>query len=198
MVFWRRAAVGNPAEMEFDGERLARRGIVVVTVNYRLNVFGFLAHPQLWEESPQAPANFGNLDQQYGLFWTKRNIAAFGGDPENITIGGQSAGGGSVLTQLNCLQNEGYIQKAIVESGIFHDPFVDRMKLSREEALDQGRRFLDFLGVKTIEEARALPAEYIRDKTMPSARSGAPFPTAYIRPIPIGTTWRQGNSWMCR
>ena len=97
---------GNTAEMEFDGERLARRGIIVVTVSYRLNVFGFLAHPELRKEAPNAPANFGNLDQQYGLFWAKRNIEAFGGDPDNITIGGQSAGGGSVLTQLNCPANK--------------------------------------------------------------------------------------------
>ena len=152
---------GNTAEMEFDGERLARRGIVVVTVNYRLNVFGFLAHPELLEE---APANFGNLDQQYGLFWTKRNIAAFGGDPDNITIGGQSAGGGSVLTQLNCEGNRGYIQKAIVESGVFLDPYQERLKLTREQALEQGKRFFEYLGVRTLEEARALPAEFIRDK----------------------------------
>ena len=155
---------GNTAEMEFDGERLARRGIVVVTVNYRLNVFGFLAHPELLEEAPDAPANFGNLDQQYGLFWTKRNIAAFGGDPDNITIGGQSAGGGSVLTQLNCEGNRGYIQKAIVESGIFLDPYQERMKLTKEQALEQGKRFFEYLGVRTLEEARALPAEFIRDK----------------------------------
>ena len=155
---------GNTAEMEFDGERLARRGIVVVTVNYRLNVFGFLAHPELLEEAPDAPANFGNLDQQYGLFWTKRNIAAFGGDPDNITIGGQSAGGGSVLTQLNCEGNRGYIQKAIVESGVFLDPYQERLKLTREQALEQGKRFFEYLGVRTLEEARALPAEFIRDK----------------------------------
>lgn len=157
--------VGNPAEMEFDGERIARRGIVVVTVNYRVNVFGFLAHPELTKESPEAPANFGNLDQQYGLFWTKRNIAAFGGDPDNITIGGQSAGGGSVLTQLNCEKNQGYIQKAIVESGIFLSIYEDRMRHGPLADLEkQGERFFEFLGVKTLEEARALPAEYIRDK----------------------------------
>ena len=83
---------GYTAEMEFDGERLARRGVVVVTVNYRLNVFGFLAHPELTKEQPDAPANFGNLDQRAGLEWVIRNIAEFGGDPENITIAGQSAG----------------------------------------------------------------------------------------------------------
>ena len=84
---------GNTAEMEFNGERLARRGIVVVTINYRLNVFGFLAHPELTAENPDFPTNFGHLDQIFGLQWVKRNIAAFGGDPNNITIGGQSAGG---------------------------------------------------------------------------------------------------------
>ena len=157
--------VGNPAEMEFDGERLARRGIVVVTVNYRVNVFGFLAHPELTKEAPEAPANFGNLDQQYGLMWTKRNIAAFGGDPDNITIGGQSAGGGSVLTQLNCPANKPYIQKAIVESGIFLSVYEDRMRHgSLAGAEGQGERFFEFLGVKNLEEARALPAEFIRDK----------------------------------
>lgn len=73
---------GNPAEMEFDGERIARRGIVVVTVNYRLNAFGFLAHPELTTSQPEAPTNFGHLDQQAGTRWVQRNIAAFGGDPE--------------------------------------------------------------------------------------------------------------------
>lgn len=155
---------GNTAEMEFDGERLARRGIVVVTVNYRINVFGFLVHPELMEQSTESPVNFGNLDQQYGLFWTKRNIAAFGGDPNNITIGGQSAGGGSVMTQLNCPGNRGYIQKAIVESGVFLDPFQERFTTSMEKAMKQGKDFFDFLGVNSLKEARALPAEVIRDK----------------------------------
>lgn len=87
--------------MEFDGERIARRGVVVVTVNYRVNTFGFLCHPEITAESPDAPANFGHLDQQFGTRWVKKNIAAFGmADPGNITIGGQSAGGMSVCAQL--------------------------------------------------------------------------------------------------
>lgn len=109
---------GYPSEMEFDGERVARRGIVVVTVNYRLGVFGFLAHPEITKESPEAPANFGSLDQQAGLRWVARNIAAFGGDPDNITIAGQSAGGGSVLTQMTCPDNYGLIKKAIIQSAM--------------------------------------------------------------------------------
>lgn len=153
--------VGNTAEMEFDGERLARRGIVVVTVNYRVNVFGFLAHPELSKEHPEAPANFGHLDQQFGLKWTKRNIAAFGGDPDRITIGGQSAGGESVLTQLNCPDNENLIQGAIIESGVFYNPHQIPMVSSLEEMEKQGEHFFGALGVSSLEEARALPAERI-------------------------------------
>ena len=162
---------GNPAEMEFDGERLARRGIVVVTVNYRLNVFGFLAHPQLSKEQPDAPANFGHLDQQAGTRWVKRNIAAFGGDPDNITIGGQSAGGGSVLSQMISPQNEGLFQKAAVISGImfsvYPSMFVSKPLAEAEKA---GEEFFDVLGVKTLEEARALDAFYIRDKLVENPR----------------------------
>lgn len=159
--------VGNTAEMEFDGERIARRGIVVVTVNYRVNLFGFLTHPEIIKESPEAPANFGNLDQQFGLMWTKRNIAAFGGDPDNITIGGQSAGGGSVLTQLTCPANKPYIRKAIVDSGIMmnlYAPFRPRQTLA--DAAKAGEEFFQELGVKTLAEARAIPAEVIRDKAL--------------------------------
>lgn len=114
---------GYPAEMEFDGERIARRGVVVVTVNYRVNVFGFLAHPQLTEEQPDAPTNFGSLDQQAALRWVQRNIAFFGGDPGNVTIAGQSAGGGSVMSQMACMDNEGLFHRAVVMSAMIRSPY---------------------------------------------------------------------------
>jgi len=159
--------VGNTAEMEFDGERIARRGIVVVTVNYRVNVFGFLAHPELTREAPDAPANFGHLDQQFGTRWVKRNIEAFGGDPENITIGGQSAGGMSVNAQLVSPQNEGLFQKAIMDSGFFMSPYGRVvMQSDLSEAEQHGVRFFKSLGVKTLAEARKLDAELIRDKSL--------------------------------
>lgn len=158
---------GYPSEMEFDGERLARRGIIVVSVNYRINVFGFLAHPQLTREQPEAPANFGNLDQQAGLRWVIRNIAAFGGDPENITIAGQSAGGGSVLSQMACPDNKGLFQRAVIMSAMIRNPYEVR-SIGRPEPLMEaeinGQNFFDFLGVNSLEEARALDAFYIRDK----------------------------------
>ncbi len=162
--------VGHPSEMEFDGERIARRGIVVVTLNYRLNVFGFLCHPEISSESPEAPANFGHLDQQFGTMWVKRNIAAFGGDPDNITIGGQSAGGMSVLTQVTSAKNNGLFQKAIIQSGMFAKLYPNNrapeMGLDLKEAEKKGVDFFKFLGVSTLDEARKLDAKYIRDKSV--------------------------------
>ena len=147
--------------MEFDGERIARRGIVVVTVNYRVGALGFLTHPQISREQPDAPANFGNLDQQAGLKWVQRNIAAFGGDPDKVTIAGQSAGGGSVMSQLACKANEGLFRSAVVMSAMIFDPYM-RREVGRPETLKQaekkGEDFFAFLGVKTLEEARAMDA----------------------------------------
>lgn len=161
--------VGNTAEMEFDGERIARRGIVVVTVGYRLNAFGFLCHPEITAEAPDAPANFGFLDQQFATRWVKRNIAAFGGDPQNITIGGQSAGGMSVCAQMTCPANHGLFARAIVQSGTFVQPYeTDRMLRAKSlrDAEAQGVRFFEALGVKTLAEARALDARVIEDKSL--------------------------------
>ncbi len=157
---------GYTSEMEFDGERLARRGIVVVTVNYRVNVFGFLAHPEITTEDPDAPANFGHLDQHEGLMWTYRNIAEFGGDPNNITIGGQSAGGMSVMAQLNYPGNKGYIKRAIVDSGIFMHAFSSGGLRTAHfaDAEAEGVRLFEHLGVKTLAEARAIHARELFDK----------------------------------
>lgn len=158
---------GYPAEMEFDGERLARRGIIVVSVNYRLNVFGFLAHPELTANQPDAPTNFGSLDQQAGVRWVKRNIQAFGGDPNNITIGGQSAGGGSVMSQMTSPQNVGLFQKAIVMSGMIRSPYMSGgigTPNSLENAEKLGAEFVSFLGAKDIAEARAIDAKAVLRK----------------------------------
>lgn len=158
---------GYPSEMEFDGERLARRGIIVVTINYRLNVFGFMAHPEITKESPEAPSNFGFLDQQAGTRWVYENIEAFGGDPENITIGGQSAGGGSVMAQICNLKNEGLIKRAIVMSGLIASPYREGgfpPPVSLEEAEKWGEGLFELLGVKTLEEARKIDQDTLLEK----------------------------------
>lgn len=180
---------GYPAEMEFDGERIARRGVVVVTVNYRINVFGFLAHPEITANQPDAPTNFGSLDQQAALKWVIRNIEAFGGDPENITIAGQSAGGGSVMSQMTCPDNFGLFQKAIVQSAMIRSPY-DGEGIGKPEPLEQaekrGEDFFAFLGVKTLKEARALDAFYIRDKYAEYAQTHPRFFTVVDNRFCVG------------
>ncbi len=161
---------GYTAEMEFDGERIARRGVIVVSVNYRLAALGFMVHPEITADAKahgEAPGNFGLLDQQAGLNWVRRNIAAFGGDPDRITIAGQSAGGGSVMQQLTCKDNFDIIKGAVIFSGMIKhpDPKMDIFKpIKLEEAEKRGQDFFNFLGVKNLTEARALDAFEIRAK----------------------------------
>ncbi|HSK69564.1 MAG TPA: carboxylesterase family protein, partial [Candidatus Limnocylindria bacterium] len=161
--------VGATSEMEFDGERIARRGAVVVTVNYRLNAFGFLAHPELTREAPDAPANFGFLDQQFATRWVRRNIAAFGGDPDNITIGGQSAGGMSASAQMSHPANEGLFRRAVILSGLFAPAYPEMRGLCApmDEAEERGGRFFrEQLGVRTLAEARAVPWRDLLDAAL--------------------------------
>lgn len=109
---------GSGSDPMFDGQALAARGVILVTVNYRLGVFGFLAHPGLTAESPEkSSGNYGLRDQIAALKWVKANVAAFGGDPANITIFGQSAGGGSVVNLLASPLSKALPRRAIVESG---------------------------------------------------------------------------------
>ena len=154
---------GCTAEKEFDGSALARRGVVVVSVGYRLNVFGFLAHNRLREEAEarhddEPYANFGFLDQRAGIRWVVKNIAAFGGDPENITIFGQSAGAGSVLAQICSPLNRGLFQRAIMQSGAGLGMF-NRHQQSLEDGHRTAERLFEALGVSSLDEARQVPAD---------------------------------------
>ncbi|HEV3199280.1 MAG TPA: carboxylesterase family protein, partial [Bryobacteraceae bacterium] len=109
---------GSGDEPRYDGENFARKGVVVVTVNYRLGVFGFLAHPELTAESPhKASGNYGMLDQTAALEWVERNIAAFGGDPKKVTIGGESAGSFAVSALMASPLSRKLFRGAIGESG---------------------------------------------------------------------------------
>ncbi|WP_427892743.1 carboxylesterase/lipase family protein [Kribbella sp. GL6] len=103
----------------YDGTKLAKAGAVVVTINYRLGALGFLAHPALPAHPGGATGNYGLMDQQAALRWVQRNIGQFGGDPHNVTIAGESAGGLSVLAHVTSRSSKGLFQKAIVESGAF-------------------------------------------------------------------------------
>ena len=109
---------GGSSPAVYDGSQFARRGVVLVSFNYRLGRFGFFAHPALSKETSAGPlGNYAYMDQIAALQWVKQNIAAFGGDPGNVTIFGESAGGGSVHMLLSSPMAKGLFHKAIVESG---------------------------------------------------------------------------------
>lgn len=154
---------GYTFEPEFDGTQIARRGVVFVSIPYRVSALGFLAHPELTAETGGIGAtNFGLYDQKMALEWIKRNIANFGGDPDCITIFGQSAGGRSVLFQLTTpLNEEGLFHRAINQSGGGIGGTISRYP-ALADAEKGGVAFFEYLGVKTLAEARALPAETIR------------------------------------
>src|SRR6202022_5192864 len=103
----------------FDGTKLAQDGVVVVTLNYRLGALGFLAHPALASQPGGPAGNYGLMDQQAAPRWVQRNIRRLGGDPENVTIAGQSAGALSVLANLISPGSRGLFERAIVQSGSF-------------------------------------------------------------------------------
>jgi para-nitrobenzyl esterase len=109
---------GSATDPTFSGERFASKGVIVVSINYRLGIFGFLAHPELSKASSRASSgNYGLLDQNAALRWVHANIARFGGDPSAVTVFGQSAGGGSVMFLLTSARAHGLLNRAIVESG---------------------------------------------------------------------------------
>ena len=162
---------GGGGRGAYDGEALSRKGVVVVTINYRLNVFGFLAHPELSRESPRGVSgNYGLLDIIAAIKWTRRNIAAFGGDPDRITIFGESAGSIAVSALVASPLVKGDFKGAIAESILF----MEARKLADAEV--EGARFLGATGARSIGELRALSADrlfaaYVKSdagiKTMP-------------------------------
>lgn len=153
--------VGSGAEPRYDGTRLAARGIVVVTLNHRLNALGFLAHPELTAESGLgASGNYGMLDLVAALRWVQRNIAVFGGDPGQVTIAGESAGSEAVSALMASPLARGLFARAIGESGaMFATPSRTPAPLEKAEAA--GLAFLRKLGAASLKEARTAPAEVI-------------------------------------
>ena len=161
-------AQGSSSEPRTDGEWFAKQGIVVVEPNYRLGVIGFLAHPELSRESDgKGSGNYGLLDQAAALEWVRANVAAFGGDPGNVTINGESAGSLSVSAHMASPLTKHLFHKAIGQSGAFFasptGDMVERALADREKA---GVAFADSLGAKSIAELRAKPAEEVQRAMM--------------------------------
>lgn len=167
-------------EKEMDGEAWAKRGVILVTINYRLNVFGFLAHPALSAENKEGlSGNYGLYDQIAALQWVVNNIAQFGGDPKNITVAGQSAGAGSVKNLVTSPLCKGLISKAIIQSG-FGGLILATANKAKLEAL--GMQMMDQLQAHTAKEMRALSAEKVLGALMPfmrQAKAGL-FTSPYI------------------
>ncbi|MBQ0056553.1 MAG: carboxylesterase family protein [Bacteroidales bacterium] len=142
-------------EPEFDGEAWAERGVILVTINYRLGIFGFLTHPELTAHSPEGiSGNYGIYDQLKAIQWVHDNIAQFGGNPDNITIFGQSAGGGSVRCLVSSPLAKPLISKAIIMSagGLNRALSADNTQQSAEEL---HRQILDAAGISTYERLMA-------------------------------------------
>jgi para-nitrobenzyl esterase len=183
---------GDGSEPRYDGARLARKGIVVLTVNYRLNVFGFLAHPELTTESPQhASGNYGYLDQATALHWVRQNIAAFGGDPARITIAGESAGSISVSAQMVSPLAKDLIAGAIGSSGSL---IATLPAIPLAEAEQNGSAFAASVGATSLAALRALPAAQLLEATatVPFGQLAATIDD-YFLPRPVKAIFAAGE-----
>jgi len=212
--FW----AGFGGEERHNGARLAQKGAVVVTVNYRLGAFGFLAHPALAAESPHhAAGNYGLLDQIAALHWVQRNIARFGGDPSRVTIFGESAGGMSVGSLIASPLAKGLFQGAILESGTGVGLGVG----SRDDGQKIAMQLAESLhvrgsGAEAAREFRALSADTVLTASLRVGQHGQPafWPVvdgwvlphpvdsallngaANLVPVIAGTNRDEGDEWM--
>ncbi|WP_133671667.1 carboxylesterase/lipase family protein [Maribacter caenipelagi] len=165
---------GDASEPRYDGESMAKEGIVVVTTNYRLNIFGFLAHPELsTEASYKASGNYGLLDQNAALKWVNKNIAAFGGDPNKITIAGESAGSIGTSQQMASPLSKDLIAGAIGESGAGINPTMSPVSL--KDAENMGKEFAENAGYPSIAALRKLSTREVYEIYNESKKFG--FPT---------------------
>lgn len=156
---------GQPWYQDYSGEGLAREGIIVVNMAYRLGIFGFYADPALAEESPDhTTGNYGLLDQILALQWVKDNIASFGGDPDNITVSGESAGSACVSALCTSPLAKGLFKRVILESSTVSAPKPAHSFRLLDEAYETAEVTKRLLKAETLEDLRALPAEKIVDQ----------------------------------
>lgn len=152
-------SAGDGSENRYDGASMAARGAITVTVNYRLGIFGFFALHELTRESPHHSAgNYGLMDQHAALVWVQQNIAAFGGDPSRVTIGGESAGASSVCAQMASPLSKNLFIRAIAESGSM---LGNRSPVSLDSAERTGRQFADSIQSGSLKKLRTLSAEQL-------------------------------------
>jgi para-nitrobenzyl esterase len=187
-------AAGTTSEPRQDGEALARKGVVVVSMNYRLGVFGFFSHPELTKESDRnASGNYGLMDQTAVLEWVRDNIAAFGGDPKKVTIFGESAGSFSVNAQMASPRARGLFVRAIGESGAFWGNTLRAKTLADSEAA--GVKFADSLGAHSLAGLRAKSAQEMLDAQLKAGPGTSFIPNVdgYFLPDSVATIFADGK-----
>jgi para-nitrobenzyl esterase len=188
---------GASADPQYNGSNLATKDVIVVSFNYRLSVFGFLALEELDTEGPFS-GNYGLQDQIAAMRWVKANIAAFGGDPENVTIFGQSAGAHSVGLLMASPLASGLFNKAILESGAWWDSEHGSIA-NFTNARGIGERFQEKIGASNVAELRSMSASAINNATLwnpntdPALTNFAPSIDAYVLTEAPGTTFAEGN-----
>ena len=202
VIFWIHGGAymgGYGHEIEFGGDAYAKKGVILVTINYRLGMCGFLAHPLLTAENDgKGSGNYGLFDQLAALKWVKRNISAFGGNPDNITVMGQSAGAGSVQALISSPLTKGLIQRAIIQSGGGLGGIISAKSL--KEAEKQGSDMWKAAGISTLEEMRAYPAEKFQEVLMKYMQQQKSFGLPYspcvdgeLLTAPLDETARNGQ-----
>jgi len=196
-----------------DPQHLVRKGVVSVTINYRLGVLGLLAHPELSAESPHdASGNYGQLDQIESLRWVKRNIAAFGGDPDNVTIFGVSAGGQSVVQLMVSPVAAGLFHRAISQSGsgVHVHTYLKKPGFIPYSAESRGEAFAKSVGAADLAALRKMDAESLVQAASTSAGVTGPiidgyalaehpaqsFRQAHVHPVPfmLGSNGEEGTA----
>lgn len=191
-------AAGATSEPRQDGEHLAHKGVVVVSMNYRLGLFGFFVHPDLAAESPHhAAGNYGLMDQTAALEWVKRNISAFGGNPNNVTIFGESAGSFSVSAQMASPLAQGLFAHAIGESGAaFYSRGLSFAPLAKREVSDPAWALAAF-GTSDLAALRAMSADDLLNKM--AAKKNAehvpftPDTDGYFLPESVPQIFKEGK-----
>jgi para-nitrobenzyl esterase len=179
---------GSGGMQWYDGEDLAAMGPVIVTLNYRLGALGFFAHPELAKESGHnASGNYGMMDAIGALQWVKRNISAFGGDPGNVTIFGESAGAIMIGALVGSPQAKGLFHRAIAQSGGWMGLTMGRMRPGAE-ALAAGAKAMEAAGIKTIAELRAKPLA-----ELPALGGGGLVIDGYVIPEDLSYTFANGK-----
>jgi len=186
---------GFGAEPRHDGGAFARKGVVLVTINYRLGVFGFLSHPELTRESGRnASGNYGLLDQVAALRWVQENIAAFGGDPRNVTIFGESAGSFAVSALMASPLARGLFQKAIGESGAFFTAAGGTLALGPLAVTEQqGVKFAAAIGADSLAALRAKPAQELLQAATKAQLWFAPNIDGYFLAEDVYATYAAGR-----